>query len=135
MTLSEELLLTITFFDGEYTSHDVSLPIICRVDGSMAPHGRPPYTVLEDALKVLEQCSERYSTLCPSGPCFTVLISRNAGGESTPLVRLDVFARNGVASAGVIGLPPSWDTEPVRYSPDDSAVEIVRKILGSLTPQ
>jgi len=91
--------------DGEYTSHVVSLTQLCVIEGSLTLYGRARFSVLQEALRALELCEERYSTSRPSGPCFMVFISRKAGGASTPLVRFDVFARNGLASAGAVGRP------------------------------
>ena len=130
-----EPTLHIEIFDGECIADPRALPTLVDLTGSVTPYGRPPYSAMEEALRVLEMCAERYSTARPSGRCFTVLISRSAGQEVTPLLRLDVLARNGLASAGVVGEPPNWETEPVTYSLDDDAVEIVRKLLAAQFPQ
>lgn len=125
-----EDVLRIELLDGEYISHAVSLTQLCVIEGSVTPYGRPRLTVFQEALRILELCEEKYSTPHPSGPCFTALISRKTGGASTPVMRLDVFARNGSACAGVESINyPGWDTERVSYAPDDDAIEIVRKIL------
>jgi hypothetical protein len=128
MTPREDIL-TIAFYDGEYDGDMAPLVLICEIEGSAVPDGRPPYSPLEEALKVLELCADRDSTPRPSD-CFTVFIGRKTGTAIRPLARLDVYARNGYASASVLSTDsPRTDTESIRYSLDDDALTIVRKIL------
>ncbi|SDD96524.1 hypothetical protein [Paraburkholderia lycopersici] len=122
-------MLTITIYDGEIVAPD-SLVHLCDVEGSAEAYDRPPFTALEEALRVLEMCSDRYSTPHLSGTGFTVFIGNKEGLEVTPLVRLDGYAHNGYASAGIVGAGPRFDTVPAKYAPDDDVVEIVRKILA-----
>jgi hypothetical protein len=131
MNRDDETLLTITFFDGEYMGDDALLTYICEVEGSVVPDSRPPFTLLQETMKVLEICADRYSAVRPSGDCFTVIIGRKAAGtEGDPLVRLDGYACNGYASASVLSShAPCSDMEPVRYLPDDDVVTIAYKIL------
>lgn len=121
-------MLKIAIYDGEMPDPE-TLVHLCDIEGSAEPYDRPPFSVLEEVLRVLEMCEERYSAPRLSGCCFTVAIGRKDGAEVTPLLRLDGYAHNGYGSVHVIGVTPSWTTEPVRYDPDDDAVEIVRKIL------
>ncbi|MBB5427483.1 hypothetical protein HDG40_005662 [Paraburkholderia sp. JPY158] len=123
-------MLKISIFDGEAAAPD-TLIHLCDIDGSDVPNDQPPFSVLEETLRVLEMCRERCIVPRLGGRCFTVAIGRKAGSKVTPLVRLDGYAHQGWASAHVIGRPPSWSTEPVYYSPDDDAVEIVRKLLAA----
>ncbi|MEX3926711.1 hypothetical protein AB4Y36_22140 [Paraburkholderia sp. BR10936] len=122
-------MLQITIFDGEAAEPD-TLVHLCDIEGYVEAYDRPHFSTLEEALRVLQMCEERYSTPRLRGRCFTVAIGRKEGPEVTPLVRLDGYAHNGWASAHVIGTAPSWSTEPVTYAPDNDAVEIVRKILA-----
>ena len=122
-------MLKIAIYDGEAAVAD-TLVHLCDLEGSAEAYDRPSFSVLEEALRVLEICEDRYSTPRLGGRCFTVAIGRKDGDEVTPLLRLDGYAHNGYASAHVIGQSPGWTTDPVRYDPDDDAVEIVRKILA-----
>jgi hypothetical protein len=128
--IPREDILTIAFYDGEYDGDMAPLVLICEIEGSAVPDGRPPYSPLEEALKLLEVCADRYSTPRPSCDCFTVFIGRKTGIAIRPLARLDVYARNGYASASVLSADsPRTDTESIRYSLDDDALTIMRKIL------
>lgn len=123
-------MLTISIYDGEYDGDVSTLTHLCDIEGSVVPDGRPPFSVLEEALRVLEMCEERYSTPPLSGTAFTVFIGRKAARGVTPLARLDGYARHGYASARVVAGPgPRWDTARVPCAPGDDAVAIVRKLL------
>lgn len=122
--------LRIALYDGDFNGDMTSLVHICDIEGSLVPDGRPPYGLLEEALRVLEICAEKHATPRPRGDCITVFIGRKANAAVCPCARLDVFAHNGEASASVMSRgSPRWDTQPVRYAPDDNVVAIVRKIL------
>ncbi|MEM5366430.1 hypothetical protein V4C53_10335 [Paraburkholderia azotifigens] len=96
------------------------------------PTNRPPFDPLEEALKVLEVCSEKYSTPHP-GDVFTVFIGRKDGVTVEPLARIDVYARDGVASSSVLlNTAPRFDTEQVCYAPEDDVVTIALKIISGL---
>lgn len=123
-------MLTISIYDGEFYGDMQELTHLCDVEGSAEPYDRPPFSVLEEALRVLEMCEERYSTPPLTGTGFTVFVCSKHGVEVTPLLRLDGYARNGWASAGVVGQAPSWNTEPAEYVVDDDVVTIVRKLLS-----
>ncbi|MFM0146553.1 hypothetical protein [Paraburkholderia sp. RL18-085-BIA-A] len=126
----KEPLLTIAMYNGEYDGNLDALKQLCVIEGNAVPDGRPPYSPLEEALKLLEVCADRYSTPRPSCDCFTVFIGRKTGIAIRPLARLDVYARNGYASASVLSADsPRTDTESIRYSLDDDALTIMRKIL------
>lgn len=122
-------MLTISIYDGEYAGDRDALTHVCDIEGSVEPHDRPPFTVLEEALRVLEMCEERYSMPPLSGTGFTVFIGRKTATGVTPLARLDGYARQGYASARVVGPGLRWDTERVYFAPGDDAVTIVRKLL------
>ena len=122
-------MLTISIFDGEYAGDLDALTHVCDIEGSVEPHDRPPFSVQEEVLRVLDICEERYSTHPLSGPNFTVFIGRQNGLGVTPLLRLDGYVRNGCASARVVGAGPHSDTESVDCAPGDDAVAIVRKLL------
>jgi hypothetical protein len=127
--------LKISIFKGDYLDDVAELTHVYDLEGSAIPGDWPPSSPLEEAHRVLEMCAEKYAAPHLNRRCFTVFFGRKIGTNVSPLVRPDCYARNGVASAGVIGLPPGWHTEPVTYWPDDSAVGIVRKILALLTPR
>lgn len=123
-------MLTIAIFDGEYDGDLSALTHLCDIAGSVVPDGCPAYPPLEEALQLLEMCADKYSTPGPSGDCLTGFIGRKIGDKVNLLARLDVFAHNGEAHASVpCHSSPRWDTEQVRYLPDDDVVTIVRKIL------
>lgn len=122
-------MLTISIYDGEYEGDVGALTHLCAIEGGVVPEERPPFSVLGEALRLLEIAEEKYSTPSLSGPTFTVFIGRKDGLDVTQLLRLDGYVRNGCASARVVGAGPHWDTEPVDCAPGDDAVAIVRKLL------
>ncbi|CAJ6208696.1 Uncharacterised protein [Burkholderia pseudomallei] len=122
-------MLTISIYDGEYDGDVSALAHLCDIEGAVVPDDRPPFSVLEEALRVLEMCEERYSTPPLSGTGFTVFIGRKTATGVAPLARLDGYARQGYASARVVGPGSCWDTERVYCAPDEDAVTIVRKML------
>jgi hypothetical protein len=125
--------LVLDFYDGEYDGDRSALTHLCSIEGSVVPHGQHQFDTLEEASKLLELCADRYGSRRPCDSCFAVFIGRKSGDAVEPLARLDVYARDGHASASVVGFGPRWDTEPVVYVPDDDVVTMVRKILeGSL---
>lgn len=127
--------LEISFYDGEYYGDRPAPTHLCSIEGSVVPDDRPPFDTLEEALRLLEMCADKYSTPRPRDTCFTMFIGRKTGDALEPLARLYVYARDGFASAGVVGLGPKWDTEPVLYSPDDDVVTIVLKVFAKLYDQ
>lgn len=117
------MTLHIAFYDGEAGAD--ALTHLCDVEGDVE---HEPFNTLPEALRVLTLCTKR-PDMPRAGRCFTVFIAHRRP-VLTPLLRLDVYAHNGSASAGVTGPGPRWDTEPVNYGPDDDMVEIVRKVLA-----
>ncbi|MBC8750180.1 hypothetical protein OKW43_005805 [Paraburkholderia sp. WC7.3g] len=95
-------MLEISFYDGEYIGDAALLTKLCEIEGSVVPDGLPPYSELEETLRALEMCAERYSTPHPVSECFTVFIGRGTDAKVKPLMRLDVMAREGCASASVL---------------------------------
>ncbi|WP_233799804.1 hypothetical protein [Paraburkholderia sp. HP33-1] len=128
-------MLKIAIYDGDFFGDMSELAHVCDFEGSVTPDDRPPFMPLEETLRMLAMYAKRYSVPRLLGPCFTVFIQRITGAEAITVVRLDGYARDGQVSAHVIGLPPDWTTEPVRYEPDDDAVEVVRKLLAAQFPQ
>jgi hypothetical protein len=130
MTRNEEPLLAISVYDGEYAGDIALLAHICDIEGSVVPHGRPLFSLFEEALKMLELCAEKYSTPGLPSQCLTVFVGRKTSTGIQPLARLDVVARNGLAGASITSAAPRVDSEPVRYASDDDALTIVRKVLA-----
>jgi hypothetical protein len=127
--------LKISVFDGEYFGSLQELTHLCDIEGSVTAYDTERCDVLSEALRVLEMSEERH-TAPRLDRCFTVFIGREVAGDMTTLVRLDGFADNGEASASVLSRSyPRWDTVHVMYTPDDDAVEIVRKLIaGQFAP-
>ncbi|ASV96817.1 hypothetical protein [Paraburkholderia aromaticivorans] len=128
-------MLRISIFDGDFHGTMEELTHVCDIEGCVIPDDRPPFSLLEESLRVLEMCVERYTVPRPRGPCFTVFIGRMNGTEMTIVVRLDIFARDGLVRAGVEGILPGWDAEPTHYLPDDDVVTIVRKLIAGQLPK
>jgi len=130
---NDERVLEISLYDGEFVGDVTSLTPICVLEGSVTPYDREPFSPLEEAWRLLEMCSEKYAIPPSQGDCFTAFIGRKNRGnvEVESLIRLDVHAHNGEATACVMSQLPAWETERVRYHPDDSAVTIVLRILKS----
>ncbi|MCG5078503.1 hypothetical protein [Paraburkholderia tagetis] len=127
--MSEETVLTIAAYDGKYTGSLDLLAHLFDLDGSVVPYDRPPFSVLEEALKVLELCADKYSTPRPNGEYLSVLIGRKCGSETEPLARLDIRVKNGLARASIVaGDTASAETAAVVVDTDDVAT-IVRKVL------
>ncbi|MCC8402017.1 hypothetical protein LJ655_08940 [Paraburkholderia sp. MMS20-SJTN17] len=124
-------LLTVSVYDGDFFGDLTTLAQICVLEGSIAPYSGALFSPLEESLRLLEMCAAERDTPRPRGDCFTVFIGRKGSSKSEvkPLVRLDVYAHNGLAVASVVSRKPRWDTERVSYAPDDDAVAIVCKIL------
>jgi hypothetical protein len=123
--------MLIEMYDGQFFGEMSSLTELCVVEGSVTPYDREPLSTLEEAWRLLEMCTKKYATPPPQGVCFTVFIGRKDRDDAAvePLIRLDVSAHNGEATACVMSRTPSWHTERVRYQPEDSAVAIVSRIL------
>lgn len=124
--------LEISLYDGEFFGDVTSLARICVIEGSVTPYDSEPFSLLEETSRLLIMCTEKYATPSPSGNYFTVFVSSKNGddAEFELLMRLDVYARNGEANARVISRLPPWDTESVRYAPEDSAVTIALNVLS-----
>ncbi|MBN3854039.1 hypothetical protein G3N59_11675 [Paraburkholderia sp. Ac-20340] len=121
--------LVIEIYDGEYSGDLSVLTDLCSVEGSARAYDRPPYSTLEEVHKILDLCEKRYSAPLPQSSLLTVVIGRKGAG---PLVRLDVYAKNGQASASVLSnTEPRWDTGAICYLPEDNVINIVRKLLAS----
>lgn len=123
--------MLIEMYDGQFFGEMSSLTKLCVVEGSVTPYDRDPFSTLEEAWRLLEMCAAKYATPPPRDDCFTVFIGRKGRDDAAvePLLRLDVYAHNGEATASVMSPRPSWHTERVRYQPNDSAVTIVLNIL------
>ena len=125
--------LSITCYSGEYNGDISALTHVCDIDGSAAPEGRPPFTPLEEALRVLEMCTRRYRTPSLEGEAMTVFVGRKVRGRTTPLARLDVVVKDGQAHANVVRDDTARVAiKPVPVNSDDDVAPIVRKILESL---
>ncbi|WP_322092621.1 hypothetical protein [Paraburkholderia bannensis] len=123
----------ILIYDGDFFAGEAPLPLLCEIEGSLTSYSKEPLDTLEEAEKILEMRGEQYTVGRPSGDCMTVVIGRKHKGNVMPMVRLDIHARNGIARASIQTYDfPSWNAEQVRYTPDDDAVMILRKIIASL---
>lgn len=122
-------MLKISMYDGDFFGRMEELTLICEIEGSVELYDGPSFDTLEETLRVLEICGDRYTVPQLIGRCFTVFVGRVSDAVVTPLARLDGYAHNGEATATVMSETSSWNTERVKYAPDDDAVEIVRKIL------
>ena len=125
-------MLAIAFYAGEYTGDASALTYLCDIEGSVTPGGRPPFTALEETLRVLAMCAERYSTPSLAEPALTVFIGSKKRGRTTPLARLDVLLHDGLARASIVrDDAPRVSTEPVPVDSDDDVATVVRKILAT----
>jgi hypothetical protein len=127
----EDRPMLIEVYDGQFFGDMASITKLCVVEGRVTPYDRGPFSTLEEAWRLLEMCTEKYATPAPRGECFTVFITSKSvnDAELELLARLDVHARNGEATACVVTGRPAWNTERVRYQPDDSAVTITLNVL------
>ncbi|WP_321854671.1 hypothetical protein [Paraburkholderia tropica] len=125
--------LEISLYDGEFVGDVTLLTQICVIEGSVTPYDAESFPPLEETSRLLEMCAEKYATPPPNGDYFTVFISRKSidDADFELLMRLDVYAHNGEATACVVSRRPEWNTERVRYQPDDSALTIVFNVLRS----
>jgi hypothetical protein len=132
MTPREDML-TIAFYDGEYDGDMAPLVHICDIEGSAVTYGRPPFSVLEETMRVLEMCADKYSAPRPLSDYFTVFVGRKIGAEIPQLARLDIVAQNGNVRASIMSADsPRIDTESVPYTVDDDVVTIACKVLESI---
>lgn len=130
-------MLTIAIYAGEYSGDESPLTYLCDIEGSAVPDGRPPFTTLEEAQRILEMCTGRWSTPSSAGPTLTVFVGHRNDDRASPLARLDIRIKEGwtrtrVAPEGsfVYGLTP------VAVDSDDDVATIVLKILaGTSTDQ
>jgi hypothetical protein len=133
MTHNAGPLLAIAFYDGEYSGDLTALVHLCDLDGSVVPEGRPPFSLLEEALQLLEMSADKYSAPRPLSDYFTVFVGRKIGAEIRQLTRLDVVAQNGNVRASIMSADsPRIDTESVPYTVDDDVVTIACKVLESI---
>ena len=110
MTPREDML-TIAFYDGEYDGDTAPLVHICDIEGSAVTYGRPPFSVLEETMHILEMCADKYSTPRPLSVYFTVFVGRKIAAEIRQLTRLDVVAQNGNVRASIMSADsPRIDT-------------------------
>ncbi|NPT58115.1 hypothetical protein [Paraburkholderia elongata] len=123
-------MLAITFYDGEYDNISF-FTRICELEGSAVPFDRPPFSLLEEAARVLEMCTDKYSTPLPAGEHVPVFVGRKTGTEDKPLARLDIRITGGQARASIESKDaPRVDTEPVAVDSDDDVATIARKVLS-----
>ncbi|WP_143810938.1 hypothetical protein [Paraburkholderia piptadeniae] len=130
---SEGTVLTIAAYDGKYTGSLDSLAHLFDLEGSVVPYGRPPFSALEEALKVLELCADKYSTPRAAGKHLTVFVGRGTGTGVKPVLRLDIGIDERHAVATIVGEPPLYaHTATVDVNDDDDVAAIVRKVLTQL---
>jgi hypothetical protein len=82
MTRNAGPLLAIAFYDGEYSGDLTALVHLCDLDGSVVPEGRPPFSLLEEALQLLEMSADEYSAPRLLSDYFTVFVGRKIGADS-----------------------------------------------------
>jgi hypothetical protein len=119
------------FYAGEYRGDMSAMTYLCDIEGSAVPDGRPPFTTLEEARRVLEMCTKLYSTPTLPALALTVFIGRKKRGKTTPLARLDILLHDGYANTTIDAIDaPRVAMEPVAVDTDDDVATIVRKILA-----
>lgn len=126
-------MLVMTFYAGEYSGDMSVLTHLCDLEGSSTPGGRPPFTTLKEALRVLEMCTERYSTPALAKPALTVFIGRKKRGRTTLLARLDVLPQDGLARASIVrDDAQSVTVRPVAVDRDDDVARLPAKFSQSI---
>jgi hypothetical protein len=125
--------LTMVFYAGEYHGDIDALTHLCDLTGSAVPDGRPPFTTLEEARRVLETCTKLYSTPTLPALALTVFIGRKKRGKTTPLAQLDVLLQDGLARASVFSKDaPRVAMEPVAVDSEDDVATIALKVLAGI---
>jgi hypothetical protein len=54
-------LLTIAFYEGEYSDDLTELALLCDMEDSSTPYDRPSFTVLGEIRCLLGLCTDRYT--------------------------------------------------------------------------
>ena len=122
--------LVMEFYEGEYTGDRTALTSAFVVEGSCLPYDRPPFTVLEEARCILEQCGEKYASQEFQDRPLTVFIGKQRGELNIPLARLDVTILAGFAHTSIlVEGQPRYDAEPVSVRKDDDIVAVIAKVL------
>ncbi|MEM5368934.1 hypothetical protein V4C53_23280 [Paraburkholderia azotifigens] len=122
--------LAIEFYEGEYLGDRPMLTRMFVVEGSCVPYDRPPYTVLEETRRILEQYGEKYASQELRDRPLTVFISKRRGEDYIPLGRLDVTVRDGVAHTSIlVEGQPRYDAEPVSVEKGDDIVAVIVRVL------
>jgi hypothetical protein len=128
---NDERWLEIVAYDGEYVGDVSSLTKICSLSGGAMDCDPGPRSLFEEALTLLEVCAKKWATPRPLGDCFTIFIGRKTGenSEVESLVRLEVNAHEGDATAVFVSGSRAWNAAPVQYHPEDDVVTIASKVL------
>jgi len=125
--------LTMVFYAGEYHGDIDALTHLCDLTGSAVPDGRPPFTTLEEARRVLETCTKLYSTPTLPALALTVFIGRKKRSKTTPLARLDVLLHDGYAKTTIDAIDaPRVAMTSVAVDTDDDVATIVLKVLAGI---
>jgi hypothetical protein len=128
---NDERWLEIVAYDGEYAGDMSSLTKICSLSGGAMDCDQRPRSLFEEALTLLEVCAKKWATPRPLGDSFTIFIGRKTteDSEAEKLVRLDVNAHEGDATAVFVSGSRAWNAVPVQYHPEDDVVTITHNVL------
>lgn len=95
-------MLAIALYAGEYHGDVTALTYLCDLYGASTPGSCPPFTALEEARRLLEMFTERYSTPTLAEPALTVFTGRNKRGRTMSLAQLDGLLQDGLARASIV---------------------------------
>jgi hypothetical protein len=128
---NDERWLEIVAYDGEYAGDMSSLTKICSLSGGAMDCDQRPRSLFEEALTLLEICAKKWATPRPLGDSFTIFIGRKTAedSEAETLLRLDVNAHDGEATAVIVSGNRVWNADPAEYRLEADVVTITHNVL------
>jgi hypothetical protein len=128
---NDERWLEIVAYDGEYAGDLSSLTKICSLSGGAMDCDQRPRSLFEEALTLLEICAEKWATPRPLGGRFTIFIGCKTSEDSDAetLLRLDVNAHDGEATAVIVSGSRVWNAAPAQYRLEADVVTITHDVL------